>query len=122
MINFHEFLKSLKIAASGVKTAFWQEQTFRIQIFIGTLVMLSMFWLDLSQTEMAVLILTITTVLSLELINSQIERILDIVRPIVDPRVKTIKDLSASAVLVSVLGAVLIGVVILLPHILSLFP
>jgi diacylglycerol kinase len=59
-------------------------------------------------------------VLSLELINSQVERILDLVQPEDHPRVKTIKDFSASAVLLSVIGSVVVGIIIFWPHIIAL--
>ena len=63
------------------------------------------------------LILTILVVLSLELINSQIEKFLDLIQPEHHPRVKIIKDFSAGAVLLSAIGSVVIGLLIFWPHI-----
>lgn len=120
LIDFQQFFKSLSIAFSGLRIAFYQEQSFRLQVLIGILVIILMFYLGLTLVEKAVLVLIITLVLSLELVNSQIERVLDIIRPVIDPRIKIIKDLSAGAVLVSVFGAILIAILIFLPYILSL--
>lgn len=120
LIDFQQFFKSLSIAFSGLRVAFCQEQSFRLQVLAGILVIILMFCLGLTLIEKAVLVLIITLVLSLELINSQIERVLDIIRPVIDPRIKIIKDLSAGAVLVSVFGAILIAILIFLPYILSL--
>jgi diacylglycerol kinase len=75
--------------------------------------------LPLKALERAVLILTILLVLTLELINSQIERILDFLEPNHDPRIKRIKDLSAAAVLLACLGSIVIGLLILLPYFLK---
>ena len=78
-----------------------------------------MFYFPLPSLERAVLILTIILVLSLELINSQIERILDFLQPDHDPKIERIKDLSAAAVLVASLGSIAIALLILLPYFLK---
>ena len=62
----------------------------------------------------------VALVLSLELINSQIERILDILRPDYSEEVRKMKDISAGAVLTASIGAVILAVIIILPYILLL--
>lgn len=121
MINFHKFFTSLKIAISGLRTAFKEEQSFRIQILIGIIVILFMIALNLNPLEISILVLAILLVLGLELINSQIERFLDLIQPDHYPKVKIIKDISAAAVLVAALGTIIVGILILLPHLLDLF-
>jgi diacylglycerol kinase len=73
--------------------------------------------LGLNSIEKSILLLTILVVLSLELINSQIEKFLDVVQPDLHPKVKEIKDFSAGAVLLSVLGSVIIGILVFLPYV-----
>ena len=121
MTNFQKFLKSLRIAFSGLRAAFKKEQSFRVQVVIGIIVIFFMVILELTSLERAILTLTILAVLSLELINSQIEKFLDLIQPDLHPEVKIIKDLSAGAVLISVLGAIIIGILIFLPHLVYLF-
>lgn len=121
MIDFKKFFTSLRIAISGLKITFKKEQSFRIQVFMGLIVILLMFVLKLNPLEKSVLIIVIAMVLSLELINSQIERFLDVIQPSYQPEVKLIKDISAAAVLIAALGAVVVGIVILLPHLPDLF-
>ncbi len=121
MIDFRKFFRSLKIAISGFKITFQKEQSFRIQVFMGLLVVLLMFILKLNPLEKSVLIIVIVMVLSLELINSQIERFLDVVQPNYQPEVKAIKDISAAAVLAAAFGAAAVGIIILLPHLFGLF-
>lgn len=121
MINFHKFFTSLKIAISGLRIAFKEEQSFRIQTLIGIIVILFMIALKLNPLEISILVLAILLVLGLELINSQIERFLDLIQPDHHPKIKIIKDISAAAVLVAVLGTIIVGILILLPHLLDLF-
>ena len=111
-----KLISSLKIASSGLKHAFLKEQTFRLQVIIGCLVVFLMFYFPLSSIKRAFVGLFVILVLSLELINSQIERILDLLVPYEHPKVKIIKDLSAAAVLLSIMGAAIIGIIIFLPY------
>ena len=99
-----------------MKVAISEEQTFKIQVVAGIIVLFLMFYFPLIALERAILILVIILVLGLELINSQIERILDFLQPNHDPKIKRIKDLSASAVLIASLGSIIIGLLILLPY------
>jgi len=117
MDNFKKFIYSLTIAISGVKLALKEEQSFRIQSLIGIIVFLLMFILGLTLIEKTILILVISMVLGLELVNSQIEKVLDLIQPAYNLKVKFIKDLSAGAVLVAVLGSIIVGFIIFTPYI-----
>ena len=110
------FLQRLQIAAFGLKAAFKEEANFRIQFLIAVVVLIFMVVFQVSVVEKSILMLTILVVLSLELINSQIEKFLDLIEPNHHPRVKIIKDFSAGAVLLSVIGSVIIGLLIFLPR------
>ncbi len=117
MEKHQNFLHSLKTAFFGIISAFNEEKNFRIQSMIALVVIFFMELFGLTAVEKSILILTMLVVLSLELINSQIEKFLDVVSPDHHPRVKIIKDLSAGAVLLSALGSVVIGILLFLPHI-----
>jgi len=118
IINFKKLFFSFSQAFKGLKAVILEEQTFKIQLAIGILVLFLMFYFPLISLERVILILTITLILSLELINSQIERILDFIQPNFDHKIKSIKDLSAAAVLVASIGSVFIGLLIFLPYML----
>ena len=120
MIKNQTFLKRLKIAIWGLGAAFKEEQNFRIQIFIAVVVIILAVLLNLNSIEKSILILMILVVLSLELINSQIEKFLDLIQPNHHPRVRVIKDFSAGAVLLSAIGSVVIGILIFTPYITKL--
>ncbi len=116
MFDFRKLGASFKVAFRGLKITVQEEQSFRIQLILGVLILFLMFCFPLITLERAVLVLTIVLVLSLELINSQVERILDFLQPNHNMKVKRIKDIAAAAVLVACLGAVLIALFIFLPY------
>lgn len=72
-------------------------------------------WLRLSARDWAVIALTITLVWAAELMNTAIEAVLDLVNPDTHPLAKVGKDTAAGAVLVTAIGAVLVGLLILGP-------
>ncbi len=113
-------IKNLKCALRGLTYAF-REQTVKILCLITLVVVFLMIFLGISFIEKTVILLTITLVLGLELINSQVEKTLNIVEPQFSQKVKEIKDISAGAVLIAGIGAALIGALIFLPYLFSLF-
>lgn len=120
MSQKHGFLRSVFVAFSGIAEALRNERNFRIQFAFGTIVVVLMILLGLSPIEDSIIILMILVVLSLELINSQVERSLDFVHPESHPKVRAIKDLSAGAVLLSVICSLIVGALIFWPHIVKL--
>jgi len=72
----------------------------------------------LSTLEWLILIFTIFWVISLELLNTVLEAIVNLVSPEIQPYAKTAKDVSAAAVLVAAFLSVIVGLVLLIPKIL----
>lgn len=118
MFNLKKLVSSFKYAFSGLKIAFKKEQSFRIQLIIASLVLIAAFVFGLSNQEKAILVLTCGFVLGLELLNSQIEKVLDIIQPCLDHRVKHIKDLSAGAVLIASISSLLVAIFLFLSRLL----
>lgn len=117
--DFPKLIRNFRAAFSGLRTAF-NEQTFRIFVLITILVVILTIFFKIPLSQKLILALIITFALSLELINSQIERILDIFCPQYNLKVKIIKDITAAAVLLVSIGALIIGLLIFLPYILAL--
>lgn len=113
-------LKSVIFAIRGLRTVFIQEKNFQIQIFFAILVGILMFVFPLHSLERVILVLVICLVLLLELTNTALEYTLDIFHPRVHPTVGIVKDVMAGAVLISALAALIIGILIFLPHFLPL--
>ncbi len=114
-----KLFRAFRNAFRGIKEAFI-EQSFRILFVVALFVTFCLFYFPFESLERAVLVLVVVLVLSLELINSQIERILDILRPDYNEEVRKMKDISAGAVLTASIGAVILAVIIILPYILLL--
>ncbi len=113
-------IKSFKYAYQGIVWA-WQEPTFRILLVITLIVLLLMVVFRVTLLEAAILILTIAMVLSFELLNSQVERTLNIIKVEQDERIGQIKDMAAATVLLASIGAAAIGLLIFLPRLIALF-
>ncbi len=112
-------VRSFSFAARGFRYVLRGERNFQIELLIAGLVLLGMAIFDLSVMERVALVLCIAWVLTLELVNTAVERIMDVLQPRIHPYARIIKDVMAAAVLVSAGGALLIGLVIFLPRIID---
>jgi diacylglycerol kinase len=113
------FLKSLRYALIGLRLAWERGQNFRIQVFIAFAVLLFGGFLHISPLELAVVVFAITLVICAEAFNTALEELCDKFQPTHDPHIARIKDLSAAAVLLTAIGAAIIGTLVFLPHILQ---
>ena len=114
-------LKSFSYAICGILTCLKQERNIRIHLTVSVIVMIASAFFSISKTEWVIVLLVIGGVLSLELINTAIERVVDLVTLECHPLAKQAKDMAAGAVFVAVIFAVLIGLIIFLPYILEFF-
>jgi len=109
-----------RAAFNGIKETVFFEKSFRIMLLIGAAVIATMFYFPTSRLEKIILLLIIFSVLILELINSTVERIMNVVTKEQNDEVRIIKDLMAAIVLLASLGAALTGAFIFLPYIIAL--
>lgn len=70
------------------------------------------FYLNITRMEWLVLVLTISLVIAAEMLNTAIEKTLDLLHPQQSPKVKFIKDVAAGAVLILALASVVVGILI----------
>ncbi len=108
--------RSFKHAIRGILFTLKGERNFQIEIAVMAVVLVSAIWFNLTQTENIILVLAVALVLATELINTAVERVMDILKPRVHPYARVIKDVMAGAVFVVSLGALLIGIVIFFPY------
>jgi undecaprenol kinase len=116
MMNLHQFGSSLKHALRGVRVVLEQEQSFRIQVLLSFAAIALAWVYPLSGFERTVVLLLIGSVLTLEMINSVFERIVDTFKPRIHPVVKDIKDIMAGTVFIASLIALCVGLLIFGPH------
>ncbi|MFA9262569.1 MAG: diacylglycerol kinase family protein [Undibacterium sp.] len=112
----HKFFRSLRHAVAGVLYALREERNFHLELATALVVAFFAWYFPLSSTERAVLFLACGLVLSLELVNTSLERVLDMMKPRVHPYVRVIKDLVAGAVLIGSIGSGIAGAIILFPY------
>ncbi|MFH1078374.1 MAG: diacylglycerol kinase family protein [Patescibacteria group bacterium] len=118
MSGISSFVRSLGNAWRGLCVAFRTEQSFRLQLAIGLLVFAAVWFFPLGSVERVVLLLAIGAVLVLELVNSMVERMVDLFKPRLHAYVRDIKDLMAAAVLLASATAAIVGLLVLWPHVL----
>jgi len=116
----HPILKSFGFAINGLKGIILQERNFKIQLSFGALAVILGFILNLNHGEWLDLVIVITLVLILELVNTSIEEIVDLVSPEIREKAKVAKDVAAATVLVASIGSVIVGILLFLPKILTL--
>lgn len=121
MIVFRRFIKSFADAGRGLKFVFKSEQNFRLQVAVGILVLAAAVLFSLRVWETILLILLILLVLLIEILNTAIEYFSDLLKPRLHHYVYVIKDMMAGAVLLTSSVALIVGVIIFLPHFINLF-
>ncbi|WAA11493.1 diacylglycerol kinase family protein [Fervidibacillus halotolerans] len=112
-----KLIHSFRFAINGFYLAFKREQNLKIHILATFIVVFFGFYFRISSIEWTILILTIGGMISAELMNTAIERTVDLVEEKFHPVAKQAKDIAASACLVYAIASVLIGCIIFLPKI-----
>ena len=113
------FDKSLGHAIDGIEYAINHERNIKMEILAGIIVSIMGFILKITLLEWIVLVLVISMVLALELVNTAIERTVDLVTKDYNDLAKAAKDVAAGAVLIMSMFSVIIGLIIFLPKIIS---
>ena len=108
--------KSFRHAANGLKETLIHERNFKMMLGAAFVVAGAMFYWPTSRAEKAILATTIFAVLTLEMVNVVIERLLDFLHPAHHEEARIIKDLMAAIVLISSFGAAIIGLIIFWPY------
>ncbi|MBO8176851.1 MAG: diacylglycerol kinase family protein [Bacillus sp. (in: Bacteria)] len=117
--GWSRFIRSFSFAVNGIKLTWEKEQNFRIHVFIAFFVVIVSLFLPLSAIEWALIIFSIFGMLALEMMNTAIERTVDLVTGEYHPLAKMAKDIAAGAVFVYAIMTVIIGLIIILPKLLS---
>jgi len=115
-------LKSFKYAFSGISYVLKTSRNFKIQLIFAVTSLMIGFLLQISQSNFVILIATIMSVLILEILNTSIESIVDlVVKREFSSLAKISKDTSSGAVLLASINSVIIALYIFVPKINLLF-
>jgi undecaprenol kinase len=111
-------LRSFSFAIAGIRTAIKQERNIRIHLSISLIVIILGFLFSISRIEWLFILLTIGGMISLEILNTAVERLVDLVTLDFHPLAKQAKDLAAGAVFSFAIISVIIGIIIFGPYLL----
>ncbi len=115
----NKFVRGFYYAWKGLDYAFRTQVNFRFQLIAVMLVTLLSCYLGLSTEEWLWIISAVTMVLIAELANTAIETLVDMISSEFNPKAGIVKDISAAAVLISSILALIIGILILLPKLIN---
>lgn len=109
-------IKSFGYALNGIVVVVKSERNIKIHLFAATIVIILAAFLKINRYDWLILLLIITIVISLELVNSAIEAVVNLCSPEIHPLAKKAKDVAAGAVLVAAIISVLVGALLFLPY------
>jgi diacylglycerol kinase len=113
--------RSFGFAWKGIKSVITTEINMRIHLTVAILVVAAGFLFRISHFEWIAVILCIGMVFSAEMLNTSIETLVDKVSPHKDPLAGKTKDIAAGAVFITAIISVIVGILVFLPKIISLF-
>ncbi len=111
--------RSFGYAKNGLVYAYKHEQTVWIYIPVFILVIACSFFFGLNSFEWVIVILLLGLMFALEIVNTAIEKTVDLVTLKKHPLAKAAKDLSSAAVLIMAVTSTIIGLIIFVPKIIS---
>jgi diacylglycerol kinase (ATP) len=109
--------KSFVFAGAGILRFFRAEHNAWIHLGATCVVVVLSLVFHVSRMEAIALVFSVAFVWIAEMLNTAIEKIMDLVSPEYHPKVKVIKDVAAGAVLVAAVAALIAGAIIFIPKI-----
>ena len=113
--------KSFGYAFEGIFAGIRKERNMKIHCAAAVLVVIAGAVLGISTTEWCICFLLFGLIMSLELVNTAVEAVVDLVTEEKKPLAKIAKDTAAGAVLFSAIVSVIIGCIIFVPYLMELF-
>lgn len=104
--------RAFKNAFAGFSYCVLHERNMKIHIIAACLAGCLAWWLQLDRYEILILLLTIAIVFVVEMMNTAVEALVDIVSPEVHPLAKIAKDVAAGAVLIATILSLFVGYIL----------
>lgn len=111
---------SFKDAFAGLAWSYKTQPNMRIHLLLAIIAISLSWFLQITFVEFAIIIFTIILGLTAEMINTSIESMTDLITTEYRQSAKIAKDVAAGMMLTTAIGAVLVAIVIFIPHILVL--
>lgn len=116
LIPTNTFFRSFGFAFQGILYVIHTQRNMRVHFGLGVVAVLMALWLGLTAGEWAALLVAMALVYCLEMVNTVVEAVVDLVTDTYHPLAKVAKDVAAGAVLVATLFATAIGAFLFLPR------
>ncbi|MFT3703836.1 MAG: diacylglycerol kinase family protein [Agriterribacter sp.] len=114
-------LYAFKYAFTGIVSFFKKDINGQLELMAAIVAIAAGWFFHISGLQWVTVLLCTGSVLTLEMINTSIEKLCDMIQPEYHPQIKIIKDVAAGAVLLSAVVSLVIGIIIFYPHIILLF-
>jgi diacylglycerol kinase (ATP) len=108
-------LKSLGFAVKGAYKLITTEHSVMVQSSIALLMVIAGFYFEIDRVEWILQILAFGLVLSIEGLNTTVEKLADFIHPEFHDRIGFIKDIAAGAVFFAAIAAIIVGLLIYVP-------
>lgn len=112
-----QFINSFNYAIAGVVHGLKTQRNMQVHLLVAVLVLFISFNLKLERIELLSIAFAIALVLIAEMLNTAVEKIVDIISPEVSSGAKTAKDIGAGAVLIAAINAIIVGYTVIYNHI-----
>jgi len=106
-------IDSFRNAWAGIKYALKSQRNIRIHISVALIVLVLSWLLEIGKLEFLLIINSIALVLFAEMVNTAVEKTVDLFMSTYHPLAKTAKNVAAGAVLIATINAVIVGLYIL---------
>ena len=115
-----KLIKSFAYAWEGIRSCFQSEPNFRIHSVLAIVVLVFSMLFKISTVEWIAVCFCIAFVVTMEMLNTAIEKLCDVTHKDFHSGIKKVKDIAAGAVLGAAFFSLITGIVIFLPKIISL--
>ncbi len=119
--SYRKLFRSFGHAARGLRRLIATEQNARVHFFLACIAGILAIWLDVTQVEAALLFFSIVLVFAIEIINTAVEKLLDVVHPERHDQIAYVKDALAGSVLIAAVIALVVAWLVFVPHLLARF-
>ncbi|WP_050615813.1 diacylglycerol kinase family protein [Bacillus testis] len=115
----HSFAKSVGFALAGIKWSF-RERNMKIHYFMAVAIVMAGCFFSLTKVEWLFILSCVGGVIALEMLNTAIEAVVDLVTDEFHELARIAKDTAAGAVLVYSIYSLIVGIIIFFPKMLSI--
>ncbi|MBH0331896.1 diacylglycerol kinase [Brevibacillus brevis] len=112
MKEWRRLTRSFTYALQGISYTVRTQRNMQIHVAAAIVVLAAAWWLQISRSDVLLVLFSIGLVFSLELVNTSIEAVVDLASPEWHAKAKIAKDVGAGAVLVAAILSFIIGVIV----------